>query len=64
MTPQKVARLVERVPRDIPVEVPGGITVKNTGEYCETGMDRLSEGTLPHPFQSPDISLELIQHGR
>ncbi len=62
MFPETVKKIVSRVPEKMSVEISGGITLDNLREYCETGVDRISVGSLTHSFQSLDISLGLIKN--
>ena len=59
MSPELVREAVRLVDGKIPVEVSGGITPENAGEYSEAGADYLSVGWLTHSSPSLDVALEL-----
>lgn len=43
------------------LEASGGITLKNIRKVAETGVDRISIGSLTHSRQSIDMTLELVE---
>jgi nicotinate-nucleotide pyrophosphorylase (carboxylating) len=62
MTPEQVARAVERCSRldhRIPLECSGGITLDNVRSYAETGVDFISVGALTHSAAAVDMSLRV-----
>jgi nicotinate-nucleotide pyrophosphorylase (carboxylating) len=60
MTPAQVRRIVVRFrDRKVPLEVSGGITLKNVAAYARTGVDRISIGSLTHSAPALDLSLQL-----
>lgn len=60
MTPAQVRRIVRRFEgRDVPLEVSGGIHLKNIASYARTGVDRISIGSLTHSAPALDLSLQL-----
>ncbi|MFB6355266.1 MAG: nicotinate-nucleotide diphosphorylase (carboxylating), partial [bacterium] len=58
----ELTNLVTRVPGNVETEASGGISLDNLQSYCQTGVDRVSMGSLTHSFRSLDIGLELIGH--
>lgn len=64
MTPAQVRRIVHRFEgRGVPLEVSGGITLKNIASYARTGVDRISIGGLTHSAPALDLSLQLAPAG-
>lgn len=60
MTPAQVRRIVAAFrDRDVPLEVSGGINLKNVAAYAHTGVDRISIGSLTHSAPALDLSLQL-----
>lgn len=60
MTPTEVRRIVRRFEgRGVPLEVSGGINLKNVAAYARTGVDRISIGSLTHSAPALDLSLQL-----
>jgi len=60
---EDVRRAVEicaRLPRRIPVECAGGITLENIRAYAETGVDFISVGALTHSSVAVDMSLRVM----
>jgi nicotinate-nucleotide pyrophosphorylase (carboxylating) len=57
MTPEQVAECVRLVARAAPVEVSGGITLANVGEY--RGVDYIAVGAITHSAPVLDIGLDL-----
>ncbi len=43
------------------LEASGGITLKNVKKVAETGVDRISIGSLTHSRQAIDMTLELVE---
>lgn len=43
------------------LEASGGITLKNVKKIAETGVDRISIGSLTHSRQAIDMTLELVE---
>jgi nicotinate-nucleotide pyrophosphorylase (carboxylating) len=63
MTPEQVRRAVEivaRLPRRIPLEASGGITLENVRTYAETGVNFISVGALTHSAQAVDLSMRIL----
>ena len=55
-----VATLRDRGLRDrVGIEISGGITPENIGEYAALGADRISLGRLTHSVRALDVSLEV-----
>jgi len=46
--------------RQVKLEASGGITLDNVEEYAETGVDRISIGSLTHSAPSLDFALDVI----
>jgi nicotinate-nucleotide pyrophosphorylase (carboxylating) len=62
MTPEEVARAVERVQRHtrrVPLEASGGIDLQNVRAYAEAGVDYISVGALTHSVNAVDMSLRV-----
>jgi nicotinate-nucleotide pyrophosphorylase (carboxylating) len=59
MTPAQMREAVERTNGRVILEASGGITLENVREYAETGVDRISIGTLTHSVQALDISMRV-----
>ncbi len=55
----QVRRAVEYIGGRLPVEVSGGITLKNARAYAEAGANYLSAGALTHSAPALDISLKI-----
>jgi nicotinate-nucleotide pyrophosphorylase (carboxylating) len=45
----------------IPMEISGGVTLKNVVQYAKAGADRISIGALTHSAPALDLSLQLYQ---
>ncbi len=58
-SPSAVAEAVKAVAGRARVEVSGGITLDNVGEYARTGVDDISVGRLTHSATAVDLSMEL-----
>lgn len=58
-TPDEVKELVEVIPKDIIVEVSGGITPDNISTYKGCGANVISLGWLTHSITALDISFNL-----
>jgi nicotinate-nucleotide pyrophosphorylase (carboxylating) len=52
--------ICRRLPRRIPLEYAGGITLENIREYAETGVDFISVGALTHAAPAVDMSLRVM----
>lgn len=63
MQPELVRDIVLGLPENQIVEISGGITMDNLKQYCKTGVDRISVGSLTHSFDSLDVSFGLVQNG-
>jgi nicotinate-nucleotide pyrophosphorylase (carboxylating) len=50
--------------RIIPIEVSGGINLKNVADVAKCGVDMISIGSLTHSAPSVDISLEIVHDKR
>jgi nicotinate-nucleotide pyrophosphorylase (carboxylating) len=60
MTPAQAGRIVRDLKGSgIPIEVSGGIHLKNVAAYARTGVDRISIGGLTHSAPALDLSLQL-----
>lgn len=60
MTPAQVRRIVVAFrDRNVPLEVSGGINLRNVAAYARTGVDRISIGSLTHSAPALDLSLQL-----
>ncbi|MCS7153791.1 MAG: carboxylating nicotinate-nucleotide diphosphorylase [Bacteroidia bacterium] len=58
-SPEQVARAVEYIGGQLPVEVSGGITPENARAYAEAGARYISAGALTHSAPALDISLKI-----
>jgi nicotinate-nucleotide pyrophosphorylase (carboxylating) len=56
MTPELVARCVERAAGRVRLEVSGGVNLESLRAYAETGVDRISVGALTHSAPAVDIN--------
>ena len=59
---KKAVHLVHTVPRNRRplLEASGGITLANVLRIAQTGVDRISIGSLTHSHKAVDVSMELI----
>lgn len=63
MTPGEVAdavRLRNDIRPEAQLEVSGGIVLDTVRKYAETGVDRISIGSLTHSFSAADVALDVI----
>ena len=60
MTPAEVAACVALVGGRIPVEVSGGVTLENVGDYAEAGADLISTSAITQSAPALDIGLDLV----
>ncbi|ASJ11610.1 carboxylating nicotinate-nucleotide diphosphorylase [Thermococcus thioreducens] len=65
MTPGEIAETIEALKREglrdgVKIEVSGGITPENIGEYAKLDIDVISLGYLTHSVRNFDVSLEII----
>jgi nicotinate-nucleotide pyrophosphorylase (carboxylating) len=56
-TPEMVARACARPRGNSLLEVSGGVTAANIGDYARHQPDRISIGALTHSVKAPDLSL-------
>ena len=56
---RKAVEICSRLPRRIPLECAGGITLENIRAYAETGVDFISVGALTHSSVAVDMSLRV-----
>lgn len=59
MATNDIRRAVAMVDGKVPLEVSGGVTLKNVRELASTGVDYISVGALTHSPKAMDISFEL-----
>jgi nicotinate-nucleotide pyrophosphorylase (carboxylating) len=59
MSLQALRAAVARTAGAIPLEASGGITLQNVRAVAETGVDRISIGTLTHSVTALDISMRI-----
>jgi nicotinate-nucleotide pyrophosphorylase (carboxylating) len=57
---RKAVEVCSHLPRRIPVECSGGITLENIRAYAETGVDFISVGALTHSSVAVDMSLRVM----
>ncbi len=60
MTPEQVAKAVQRIGGRLLTEVSGGITPERAVAYADAGVDLISIGWLTHSAPSWDVSLEVV----
>jgi nicotinate-nucleotide pyrophosphorylase (carboxylating) len=63
MTVEAVREAVSRMrnsPRQVPLEVSGGIRLENVRAYAETGVDYISVGSLTHSLDAVDLSMRIV----
>jgi nicotinate-nucleotide pyrophosphorylase (carboxylating) len=58
-TPDQVRAIVRHLGDRATLEASGGITLANLKQYAETGVHRISLGTLTHSAPASDVALEL-----
>lgn len=59
-TPAHLRRVVPQLrPYHIPIEISGGVNLKNIAAFARAGADRISIGALTHSAPALDISLQL-----
>jgi nicotinate-nucleotide pyrophosphorylase (carboxylating) len=56
---RKAVEICSRLPRRIPLECSGGITLENVRAYAETGIDFISVGALTHSSIAVDMSMRV-----
>jgi nicotinate-nucleotide pyrophosphorylase [carboxylating] (EC 2.4.2.19) len=66
MSPQEVARVVEELRRrglrnKVVIEVSGGVTAENIGEYAKLDVDVISCGYITLSAKALDMSLEVVE---
>lgn len=59
-TPEKIKKVLPKIPDHIETEASGGITKENIVAYAETGIKSISSGALTHSVKSMDLSLKAI----
>lgn len=57
-TPEKIKKVLPRIPEGIETEASGGITKDTIRAYAETGIDFISVGALTHSVHGMDMSLK------
>jgi nicotinate-nucleotide pyrophosphorylase (carboxylating) len=57
-TPEKIKKVLPRIPEGIETEASGGITKDTIRAYAETGIDFVSVGALTHSVHGMDMSLK------
>ena len=63
MKPEMIRKAVEvrrKAELKIPFEISGGVNLDNVREYAETGVERISIGSLTHSAPWLDISLDIV----
>ncbi|GAB6134857.1 carboxylating nicotinate-nucleotide diphosphorylase [Thermococcus prieurii] len=65
MSPKEIAETIEALKREglrerVKIEVSGGITPDNIGEYAKLDIDVISLGYLTHSVRNFDVSLEVL----
>ena len=59
MKPKILKKAVNLSKKFYETEASGGITIKNIEKIANTGVNRVSIGSLTHSFNSLDLKLEL-----
>jgi nicotinate-nucleotide pyrophosphorylase (carboxylating) len=59
MTPSQLRACVDRTAGRVPLEASGGITIENVREVAESGVERISIGSLTHSVKALDISMRI-----
>lgn len=59
MDPEMIKNFVKRKNDQIYLEASGGIDLKNTRSYAETGVNGISIGALTHTAKAIDMSLDM-----
>ena len=59
MKPKILKKAVNLSKKFYETEASGGITIKNIKKIANTGVNRVSIGSLTHSFNSLDLKLEL-----
>jgi nicotinate-nucleotide pyrophosphorylase (carboxylating) len=54
----KAVKIIRSKKKDIIIEASGNINLNNLEEFCKTGIDIISTGTITHSAPAVDISLE------
>jgi nicotinate-nucleotide pyrophosphorylase (carboxylating) len=57
-TPEQLTKLLPKIPKNLIIELSGGIRYEKLHEYVLPGVHRLSIGALTHGARNMDISLE------
>ncbi|AIF68568.1 nicotinate-nucleotide pyrophosphorylase [Palaeococcus pacificus DY20341] len=65
MTPEQIEEVLEALKREglrdrVKIEVSGGITEENIGDYAKLDIDVISLGALTHSVKNFDVSLEIL----
>jgi len=65
MTPEQIKEVLEALKREglrdkVKIEVSGGITEENIGDYAKLDIDVISLGALTHSVKNFDVSLEIL----
>ena len=66
MTPEQIKEVLEALKREglrdkVKIEVSGGITEENIGDYAKLDIDVISLGALTHSVKNFDVSLEILK---
>ncbi|MBI1739641.1 MAG: carboxylating nicotinate-nucleotide diphosphorylase, partial [Candidatus Koribacter versatilis] len=56
---RKAVDICSRLPRRMPLECSGGISLENVRAYAETGVDFISVGALTHSSAAVDMSMRV-----
>ena len=59
MSPKILKKCVKLSKKLYETEASGGITLKNVKKISNTGVERISVGSLTHSFNSLDLKLEI-----
>ena len=59
MKPKILKKAVNLSKKSYETEASGGITIKNIKKIANTGVNRVSIGSLTHSFNSLDLKLEI-----
>lgn len=59
-SPEEIKTFRKWIPKQITVELSGGITLDTLPAYCDTGADYISLGALTHSAPALDISMKIV----
>jgi len=57
-TPDQVREAVASLPKDVEIEISGGLNLQNLSSYLVPGLQRISIGAVTHSYKALDMSLD------